>query len=234
MLTRGEAFCCFPESLGSWPNEFSVACIAEGNCPRGHQHLAFGCLEIFPTFGLSSAAAATQTGRGTSKPTLSMLNKSELRKQNTSETFQYWQNASACEDAVRMGLPTPGPRVSFASRCSSCWCPRNARLEQSCSPTQQRVGEPRGCCHGAEHRFGMGVNQEQAGQDRTDLGVPLLRDVLPSPQCLRSSLPCSSPPLLMSHWEMSAGLAEHPAALSPPGCTSCRAPARGAARSRAS
>lgn len=80
MLTRGEAFCFFPEPLGSWPNEFSVACIAEGNCPRGHQHLVFGCLEIFPTFGLSSAAAATQAGRGTSKPTLSMLNKSELRK----------------------------------------------------------------------------------------------------------------------------------------------------------
>lgn len=90
------------------------------------------------------------------------------------------------------------------------------------------MGEPRGCCHGAEHRFGTGVNKEQAGQDRTDLGVPLLRDVLPSPQRLRSSLPCSSPPLLMSHWEMSA---EHPAALSPPGCTSCSAPARGAARS---
>lgn len=38
-----------------------------------------------------------------------------------------------------------------------------------------------GCCHGAEHRFGTGVNEEQAGQDHTDLRVPLLRDVLASP-----------------------------------------------------
>lgn len=133
-----------------------------------------------------------------------------------------------------MLFPTPGPCVSFGSRCSSCCghgCPRNARLEQGCSPARQWVGEPRGCCHGAEHRSGTGVNKEQAGQHRTDLQVPLLRDVLASPQRLRSSLPCSSPPLLMSHWEMSAGFAEHPTALSPPGC---RARARGAARSRAS
>lgn len=135
---------------------------------------------------------------------------------------------------MRTLFPTPGPRVSFGSHCSNLCghgCPRNARLEQSCSPTWQWVGQPGGCCRGAEHRFGTGVNTEQAGQDRTDLGVPLLRDVLASPQRLGSSLPCSSPPLLMSQWEMSAGFAEHPTALSPPGC---RARARGAARSRAS
>lgn len=40
----------------------------------------FGCLEILLTFRLSSAAAATQAGRGTSKPTVFVLNNSELRK----------------------------------------------------------------------------------------------------------------------------------------------------------
>lgn len=94
MLTTGDAFCCFPEPLGSWPNEFSVVCIFEENSPGSHQHLAFGYLEIPPAFGLSSAAAATQAGRRTC---LYLTNQNFA---NTSETFQCWQKSSTCEDAV--------------------------------------------------------------------------------------------------------------------------------------
>lgn len=134
-----------------------------------------------------------------------------------------------------------GPRgsESFGSRCSSRrghGCPRNARLEKVCSPMVVGSGESGDwrsgrrcmcratrcspgtgcCCRGFKHHSTAGEKRKKQGRIWQTPESPSSAMLQLLPWCLQSSFHRSSPPLLMSCWEMSAGFAKHPAVLIPP------------------